>query len=244
MGILKYFLISHFIGDFYLQNSALVKKKKDSIWWLLLHTAIYTLMFVVSIILFGNLLEIIICSSTIFISHFLIDFFRIKIIRKSSCKALFWSFVIDQILHIMILIIISLIINPSYNLIGEALVNSSLWKIINVDFEKLLLYILAFSIILIPSSVFIKHLFNCLFNNIELCENENSDNVGSLIGMFERVLILLLGILKLYGSIAIVLTAKSIARFKQLEDKKFAEKYIVGTLISLIISLVALFIII
>ena len=56
MGILKYFLISHFIGNFYLQNSALVKKKKDSIWWLLLHTAIYTLMFVVSIILFGNLL--------------------------------------------------------------------------------------------------------------------------------------------------------------------------------------------
>ena len=47
----------------------------------------------------------------------------------------------------------------------------------------------------------------------------------------------------MYGSIALVLTAKSLARFKQLENKEFAEKYLVGTLISLVIALLTLLII-
>ena len=71
----------------------------------------------------------------------------------------------------------------------------------------------------------------------------NKDNAGTYIGMLERIIILLLGILGLYGSIALVLTAKSLARFKQLEDKSFSEKYLVGTLMSLIIAILALFII-
>lgn len=57
------------------------------------------------------------------------------------------------------------------------------------------------------------------------------------------MVILLLGALGLYGSIALVLTAKSLARFKQLENKEFAEKYLVGTLISLIIAILALLVI-
>ena len=104
-------------------------------------------------------------------------------------------------------------------------------------------YILAFLIVLSPASVFIKHFFNYIFNKKDICENVESDNIGALIGMLERVVILLLGALGLYGSIALVLTAKSLARFKQLEDKDFAEKYLVGTLISLIIAILALIII-
>jgi len=35
------------------------------------------------------------------------------------------------------------------------------------------------------------------------------------------------------------LTAKSVARFKQLEDRDFAEKYLIGTLTSLALALIA-----
>jgi len=44
----------------------------------------------------------------------------------------------------------------------------------------------------------------------------------------------------LYPSIALILAAKSIARFKQLENKDFAEKYLVGTLLSIIIAVFAI----
>ena len=39
-----------------------------------------------------------------------------------------------------------------------------------------------------------------------------------------------------------VLTAKSIARFKQMENKDFAEKYLIGTLTSFLIALISVLI--
>ena len=45
-----------------------------------------------------------------------------------------------------------------------------------------------------------------------------------------------------FGLIGFVLTAKSIARFKQMEDKNFAEKYLIGTLTSFLIVLITILI--
>ena len=45
-----------------------------------------------------------------------------------------------------------------------------------------------------------------------------------------------------FGLIGFVLTAKSIARFKQMEDKNFAEKYLIGTLTSFLVVLITVLI--
>jgi len=45
-----------------------------------------------------------------------------------------------------------------------------------------------------------------------------------------------------FGLIGFVLTAKSIARFKQMKDKNFAEKYLIGTLTSFLIVLITVLI--
>ncbi len=76
-------------------------------------------------------------------------------------------------------------------------------------------------------------------------DNESRDEVermGFWIGVLEREIILILGVFGQYGAIGFVLTAKSIARYKQLEDKKFAEKYLIGTLLSALISVVGIMI--
>jgi hypothetical protein len=71
-------------------------------------------------------------------------------------------------------------------------------------------------------------------------DKPNPENrVGSVIGQLERMIIAILLLCGQYSAIGLVLTAKSIARFKQLEDKTFAEQYLIGTLISLAIALVA-----
>lgn len=242
MIILKLLLISHLIGDFFLQPVGLVEKKKNSKSGLIIHTLIYTLLTTFVLLFFGNIWEIIFWLVIIFISHYTIDYFRIKITKKYTNNNIsFWSFIIDQFIHIMLLVIVSLIIKSELNSIGNTICSIPFFK--QLEFSKIIDYALAFLIILTPSSVLIKHIFNYLFNKKEICENNASDNVGAIIGMLERVVILLLGALGLYGSIALVLTAKSLARFKQLEDQKFAEKYLVGTLISLIIAILALLII-
>jgi len=67
---------------------------------------------------------------------------------------------------------------------------------------------------------------------------------GRWIGVLERVIVAVLVLLNASSAIGFVLTAKSIARFKQLEESKdFAELYLIGTLLSVGIALGAVFLI-
>jgi hypothetical protein len=69
--------------------------------------------------------------------------------------------------------------------------------------------------------------------------SENEENVGEWIGILERIVALTLVLTGSFTALAFVLTAKSIARFKELEDKQFSEYYILGTSASLIVALFA-----
>jgi len=60
---------------------------------------------------------------------------------------------------------------------------------------------------------------------------------GRAIGILERALALTLMLLGQYGAVGLVVAAKSIARFKALEDREFAEYFLVGTLASLLLAL-------
>ena len=281
MVSLKLLLIAHLIGDFFLQPVKLVEQKKNSIKGLIIHTIIYTLMITLVLLLFGNIWEITFWTFLIFISHFAIDCVRIKINKNNKNNSIrFYSFVIDQLIHVLILVINAFVIESDLNLIGMFFYDIEILR--EIGFNNIINYSLSILIVLKPSSIFIKYFFDFIFikkeknftdekeniitsynliisnenkveKKIEISQqkvvdnlkekNNDSDNIGSLIGILERVIILLLGSLGLYSSIALVLTAKSLARFKQLENKKFAEKYLVGTLISLIIAILALLVI-
>ncbi|MGE5557384.1 MAG: hypothetical protein ACM3WV_02090 [Bacillota bacterium] len=69
--------------------------------------------------------------------------------------------------------------------------------------------------------------------------NEETLKAGRVIGILERWLIVIFILLKQYGMIGFVLTAKSIARFKKFEEPRFAEYYLMGTLYSTLLALLA-----
>jgi hypothetical protein len=60
---------------------------------------------------------------------------------------------------------------------------------------------------------------------------------GRTIGVLERAVALILVLLGQYGALGIIMAAKSIARFRALEDREFAEYFLVGTLASLVLAL-------
>ncbi len=70
-------------------------------------------------------------------------------------------------------------------------------------------------------------------------EPEADFRSGELIGKLERVIIAALVLSGAASAIGFVLTAKSVARFKQMEDRNFAERYLVGTLLSVCVALAA-----
>lgn len=74
-----------------------------------------------------------------------------------------------------------------------------------------------------------------------LSDNEIS-NYGKLIGYFERLIMFFIIVTGNLEGIPVLLGVKTFSRFKQLESKKFTEKFILGTFISLITSMVLSFI--
>lgn len=96
-----------------------------------------------------------------------------------------------------------------------------------------------FIIILDPASVFVKKLSFYVSGGTNNGSQKKEPPVGSVIGKLERILTVILVLCNEIGAIGFVLTAKSIARYKQLDNQSFAEKYLVGTLSSTSIAIIA-----
>jgi len=60
---------------------------------------------------------------------------------------------------------------------------------------------------------------------------------GRLIGILERTLVYLFVVAGQYGAIAIIIGLKSLARFRDLEDRSFAEYFLIGSLLSIAVAI-------
>lgn len=62
-------------------------------------------------------------------------------------------------------------------------------------------------------------------------------NTGRVIGMLERIFIYLFAIAGQYAAIGFILTAKGVVRYKEFENRTFAEYVLIGTLLSALLAL-------
>jgi hypothetical protein len=60
--------------------------------------------------------------------------------------------------------------------------------------------------------------------------------IGATIGALERLLIVAFLLTGAEAAVGLVIAAKTIARFKQLDDRGFAEYYLLGTLASVSVA--------
>lgn len=91
---------------------------------------------------------------------------------------------------------------------------------------------------LFGGSVFVK-LTTALFE-VPSVPGEGVEGAGAFIGVVERLAITTLVALQQYGAVGFVLAAKSIARYKKIEEQKgFGEYYLIGTLTSSVIAILA-----
>ena len=104
-----------------------------------------------------------------------------------------------------------------------------------LDISKVLLckWILGLLIIHKPANIIIQKTINPYKPDEKKSEKKNDPNIGRMIGTVERTIMLMLMYMNQYSAIGLVLTAKSIARYDKItRDEKFAEYYLLGTLIS------------
>lgn len=238
--IVKLMIIGHIIGDFYAQTDKIAKEKNDNIRMLIKHCLRYVLMLIICTTIFltkNEILKFMVCIFVIGVLHGLIDSLKIQIEKQKhmSPKGALYLFIVDQIFHIIILLLLCKILNITGGIYVDVFN-----KIYNVNtFSNIMNLIIGILICGRPASIFVKLVFSTFKTQREdqsLVKIENP-KVGSYIGILERVIIFFLGIMGQYSAIGFVLTAKSVARYKQLEDQTFAEKYLVGTLLSAVISI-------
>ncbi len=226
--IIYILLITHLLADFTFQSTKLAQKKINKFRYLVLHSFIYAGTYLVVVIPIIKFKKAILLYIIIIMSHFFIDWIRNSIDKKLNNKSLmFASFVVDQILHILILAVLcyAFDLNSKTTFVYDYIQQ---WSY----FNSFIIYTLIFVIIWDPTAIFIKKLFVYIIDGNKCVYEENDPQIGRIIGKLERVIIATLVICNQFGVIGFVLTAKSIARYKQLEDKNFAERYLIGTLTS------------
>ena len=228
----------HLLADFLFQTSAYSEKKRKKLKPLLLHCFIYFIVFEIVLLLILQFKKAIFLGMIISIFHFLINFIKNKLEKSFPQRRLqIWIFSINQLIHFFIIIVIYYILNL------ENSVSNLYLKLEGYEnFKTIILYISVFSIIFEPASLFIRKLFTSISPKTYPKENLEELKAGNIIGKLERIIIAILLLNNQFGVIGFVLTAKSIARFKQMEDKNFAEKYLIGTLTSFLIVLVTVLI--
>lgn len=228
----------HLLADFLFQTSAYSEKKRKKLKPLLLHCFIYFIVFEIVLLSILQFKKAFLLGMIISVLHFFINFTKNKLEKSFPQRRLqIWIFSINQLIHFVILIGIYYIFNL------ENSVSNLYLKLEGYEnFKTIILYISVFSIIYEPASVFIRKLFTSISSKTYPKTNLEELKAGNIIGKLERTIIAILLLNNQFGLIGFVLTAKSIARFKQMEDKDFAEKYLIGTLTSFLIVLITVLI--
>ena len=228
----------HLLADFLFQTSTYSEKKRKILKTLLLHCFIYFIIFIAILSAIFEIKKIILFSLIISTSHFFINLIKNKlekIFPQRRLQILFFSF--NQLIHFVIIIGFYYILNLE-NFTSQLYIDLKDCEY----FKTFILYITVFSIILDPVSVLIRKLFISISPKTYPKDYSEELKAGNIIGKLERTIIAILLLNNQFGLIGFVLTAKSIARFKQMEDKDFAEKYLIGTLTSFLIVLITVLI--
>lgn len=212
-------LIAHVIGDFVLQPNSWVKAKKRKKFrskYFYLHGLVH---FITLVILLEFNYSYWLSIAIIVISHLIIDLLKLNLDGKINSRLLF---VLDQILHLLILGFV-VFINTPYTI-----------KIKEIYSTESLLLILSLLIISFVSSIIMK----IIMSKWVLIEDKSEDsleNAGKYIGILERLFVFGFILLNQWSAIGLLIAAKSVFRFGDLsraKDRKLTEYILIGTLLS------------
>ncbi|MBJ8349468.1 DUF3307 domain-containing protein [Streptococcus zalophi] len=225
--ILSLTVFAHLLSDFHLQSQEMADKKVKRgkyLYWHYLGIAIPLI--ILSFVLYDYKIYFL----TVFISHVVIDYLKCyldNIIKRKKAESL--AFIIDQLLHLLSIIILyhsfSFSYAPDYLTTYYPLIQISLF------------------LILITKPVNIA--FKIIFKKYQVSEDDDNTKktiagAGGIIGNLERLAIGLFLIVGQITAIGFIFTAKSIARYDKIaKNQAFAEYYLIGSLFSIISVIIA-----
>lgn len=231
-------LILHLIGDFYLQTDKIARCKgaqlssecdrckqtkkcsadtKFKLGYIIIHSLIYAIPFV-TLFFMTNIAGAVIAIGVLLVSHAIVDIISCCANKKFKNTLVFLG---DQAVHIGVLYLLFRCVSFTVDISAYT-----------VPLKVALVVLLLIS----PCSILINKVMKDIFSDTT---ETGIFDVGSVIGVLERVLVVVFAYLGNLTAIAVVITVKTWARSKDLEDKEFRNKYLLGTLASLVLAALA-----
>ena len=251
-NLLLLLLIGHFIGDYYLQNDQMAQNKKDSLLHQLGHGVIFLVLYLILLYPLGGQ-DLLVIVAVVTLLHMLLDLSKygvgklmagkrhgkiIRHLRKWDESGVIY--LVDQGLHVLILIIVAGSYGMSNGSLNQWVLPFVTWQIDTM----VLRYGLAVLIILKPVNITFRELFSRNKPSGEVTFMKDL-SVGKKIGHMERLMVLIFLILNQYTAIGLVFTAKSVTRYNRIaEEPAFAEYYLLGTLFSILATLLVYLVVI
>lgn len=167
------------------------------------------------------------------IAHFAIDTIKYFIVLKKKVKKNGNIFVFDQCVHIVSIFALAYMMNCWHFTMGQVKCVSDILSAFHCDAETIGKWILALLAIHMPANIFIQKFLSEYKPKKEEDIIKMDNKAGRRIGTLERLIMLIFLAKDQFTALGFVLTAKSIARYDKItRDEKFAEYYLLGTLIS------------
>lgn len=227
MAILLRLLFAHVLSDFVFQSDKICEGKQEKASTKYVYQLLHSFIHALTAYLFVGDWSNWIIPLVIFVSHTLMDYIKVEFMKKDVA-----SFVTDQLVHIIIIILLwSVLFDYSGGFCQEFFRTE--WNSMNVW-----AVVIAYLLILKPTSVFLS-LFIKRWTPSATAE-KSLPNAGKWIGYFERILILTFILVGTAEGIGFLLAAKSIFRFGELnkaQEIKTTEYVLIGTLASFTIAI-------
>jgi len=228
--------LAHLLGDFPFQPGFLLERKKFRWWAVAVHGSIHWGLLAACLAGFAGPLsratwQVFIVTICYVGLHLAIDVFRRRVFADSIV-----SFSVDQALHLATIVgltvcitrvdwhAIRAFVTPTESTRDLMLSGAVVYLVVVFAGGYLIRFMTRGLVPTVPSGVVGE-------------PAEQLRNAGLYIGWLERFLIVTAVVLRSPTLIGLILTGKSIARFPEMREPKFAEYFLIGTLLSIGIAL-------
>jgi hypothetical protein len=234
--------LAHLLTDFVFQTHRLVEqKRRRQLSAYLFHGLVHYFCAVVILGFFvaGSIhsLRTHVVLIALVLVHLAIDVAKIELTRHDVLRDGLGAYLADQILHFVAIAGAAWLLSPALPPGGVA---ALLQKARSLP-DKFLAVPVIYIAVVFGGGYLIRFLTRSLAEDAKSHSPERASeqlqNAGLFIGWLERFLVLTAILLLSPATVGLILTAKSIARYPEFKSERFAEYFLIGTLLSISIAI-------
>lgn len=248
MNLFLLAIIAHLAGDFLFQSpETIVAKQAGSLWAFIRHALLIAFCTLLATHFYG-LGPALLYAGLIGLSHLAVDGGKEVLAEGRSGGIKLLLFLTDQALHLLLLLFFTLLFpsaepNPEVMAFYQRFfplraipVFSGLPRLPQLNWQAVLWGIAFYLAAIFGGAVLTTRILEWLTGHPT---EGHSQRLGRAIGIIERLILMTLVIVDTVSAMGFVLAAKSLARYQELNNREFAEYYLVGTLTSYGLALFA-----